>query len=146
MKISRGGGTLGAGAAGNQRPVTLGAASPTSSLAPGSREPHRVLPVRSPGPARSPRPRFLDLGCRSRRSPRTEVPGMDLVVARAAGLDGHKATVVATAHTPAGRETRTFGTTTADLQRLATWLREQGVTHVALEATGVSWLLAADLE
>jgi transposase len=64
---------------------------------------------------------------------------MDLVVARAAGLDVHKATVVATAHTPEGRETRTFGTVTADLQRLAAWLEERGVTHVALEATGVYW-------
>jgi transposase len=64
---------------------------------------------------------------------------MDLVVERAAGLDVHTATVVATAHTPAGRETRTSGTVTADLQRLAAWLRARGVTHVALEATGVSW-------
>ncbi len=64
---------------------------------------------------------------------------MDLVVERAGALDVHKARVVATAHTPERRETRTFGTMTADLERLAAWLREQGVTHVAMESTGSFW-------
>jgi transposase len=67
------------------------------------------------------------------------VLSVDLVVERAAGLDVHKATVVATVHTPAGRATRTFGTVTAALQGLAGWLRGQGVTHVAMESTGVFW-------
>ncbi len=64
---------------------------------------------------------------------------MELVVERAAGLDVHKATVVATVHTPEGRETRTFETMTADLVALAGWLRERGVTHVAMESTGSYW-------
>ncbi len=65
---------------------------------------------------------------------------MELVVARAAGLDVHKKTVVATVHTPERRETRTFGTMTADLVGLAAWLREAGVTHVVMESTGSFWL------
>ena len=64
---------------------------------------------------------------------------MDLVVERAGALDVHKARVVATVHTPERRETRTFGTMTADLAQLAAWLREQGVTHVAMESTGSFW-------
>ncbi len=65
---------------------------------------------------------------------------MEVVVARAAGLDVHKKTVVATVQTPERRETRTFGTMTADLGKLAAWLRGEGVTHVVLESTGSFWL------
>lgn len=69
---------------------------------------------------------------------------MDQLIARVAGLDVHKATVVATVRTPAadgGRESRTetFGTMTADLIALRDWLHAHGVTHVALESTGVYW-------
>ena len=64
---------------------------------------------------------------------------MDLVIERAGALDVHKTTVVATRHTPEGRETRTFGTMTGDLEQLATWLHERGVTHVVMESTGVFW-------
>src|SRR5574341_1487955 len=35
---------------------------------------------------------------------------------------------------------RRFGTFTADLLALATWLRQCGVTTVAMEATGVYWI------
>jgi transposase len=38
-----------------------------------------------------------------------------------------------------GKETRTFGTMTADLLALAEWLEALGVTHVAMESTGVYW-------
>ena len=65
---------------------------------------------------------------------------MEVVVARAAGLDVHKRTVVVTVQTPARRETRTFGTMTADLERLATWLRAEDVSHVVMESTGSFWL------
>ena len=69
---------------------------------------------------------------------------MDRLIDRVAGLDVHKATVVATVRTPAaagGRESRTetFGTMTADLIALRDWLHAHGVTHVALESTGVYW-------
>ena len=69
---------------------------------------------------------------------------MDVVHSRCAGLDVHQATVVATARVPAergGRQvvTQTFGTMTADLLMLRDWLQAFGVTHVALESTGVYW-------
>jgi transposase len=69
---------------------------------------------------------------------------MDIVVARCAGLDVHQATVVATVRVPGATGdrqvvTETFGTMTPDLLALRDWLRAYGVTHVALESTGVYW-------
>src|SRR5881397_1532995 len=69
---------------------------------------------------------------------------MELLIARCAGLDVHQATVVATVRMPdeqGGRRsvTETFGTMTADLLALREWLQAYGVTHVALESTGVYW-------
>lgn len=64
---------------------------------------------------------------------------MEVVYPRAAGLDEHKKTVVACVITPERRETRTFGTMTPDLIRLREWLLQCGVTHVAMESTGVYW-------
>jgi transposase len=69
---------------------------------------------------------------------------MELLIAQCAGLDVHQATVVATvrgADEHGGRRslTATFGTMTADLLALREWLQAYGVTHVALESTGVYW-------
>jgi transposase len=69
---------------------------------------------------------------------------MEIVITRCAGLDVHKTTVVATVRVPGtnGRrrmETVTFGTMTPDLLALREWLQAYGVTHVALESTGVYW-------
>ena len=69
---------------------------------------------------------------------------MDVVISHGAGLDVHQATVVATVRVPdaaGGRRvvTETFGTMTADLLALRDWLQAYGVTHVALESTGVYW-------
>ena len=70
---------------------------------------------------------------------------MDVVYARCAGLDVHKATVVACVRGPGPRsdarhaETQTFATTLRGLAALATWLTAHDVTHVAMESTGVYW-------
>ena len=64
---------------------------------------------------------------------------MQVVHERCAGLDVHKKTVVASVISREGQETRTFGTMTRDLLLLADWLTERGVTHVAMESTGVYW-------
>jgi len=59
----------------------------------------------------------------------------------AAGVDiGSERHLVAV---PEGRDTvsvREFGTFTADLQALAAWLKQCGVTTVAMESTGVYWI------
>ena len=69
---------------------------------------------------------------------------MESMIDRGAGLDVHQANVVATVRVPdenGGRRvvTETFGTTTTDLLVLREWLQAYGVTHVALESTGVYW-------
>ena len=68
---------------------------------------------------------------------------MDLLHSRCAGLDVHKESVVACVRFMEDKEVkrvvRTFGTTTERLFELAEFLAEHGVTHVAMEATGVYW-------
>lgn len=69
---------------------------------------------------------------------------MEVVYERCCGLDVHKETVVACVVVPGTgkqphKEIRTFNTMTADLLELGDWLTAQGVTHVALESTGVYW-------
>jgi transposase len=56
------------------------------------------------------------------------------------GLDVHKKSVTACVLWASGRQQRReFGTFTKDLLALSDWLRSCGVTHVALESTGVYW-------
>jgi transposase len=64
---------------------------------------------------------------------------MQVVQERCCGLDVHKKTVVACVLTAERREVRRFGTMTRELLRLADWLGEERVTHVAMESTGVYW-------
>jgi transposase len=60
-----------------------------------------------------------------------------------AGLDIHKETVVACVRRVSGgkvhKEIRTFRTETSGLLALADWLTDEGVTHAAMESTGVYW-------
>jgi transposase len=69
---------------------------------------------------------------------------MEILYERCCGLDLHKRSVTACRMVPGagGRPTteiRTFATMTADLLALGDWLAEGGVTHVAMESTGVYW-------
>ncbi len=70
---------------------------------------------------------------------------MDVVYANVCGLDLHQRRIVActiVTDAAAGRvrkAVRTFGTMTDDLLALADWLTSLGVTHVAMESTGVLW-------
>jgi transposase len=60
-----------------------------------------------------------------------------------AGFDVHSATVAVCLRRmvdgKVSKEIRTFGTMTRDLLALSDWLRVEGVTHVAMESTGVFW-------
>ena len=67
---------------------------------------------------------------------------LSVLYARCAGLDVHKLTVVACVLLTASsgkvtRQVRTFATTTLGLQELAAWLTRCGVTHIAMESTGI---------
>jgi transposase len=69
---------------------------------------------------------------------------MERVVERGCGLDVHKKSIAACVRIPDERgqrrqQVRTFGTVAAELLALRDWLEAHGVTHVAMESTGVYW-------
>ena len=69
---------------------------------------------------------------------------MNLLYERCAGLDVHKKNVLVCATTPDSqgqrhKERRTFSTMTPELLRMRHWLKDLGVTHVAMESTGSFW-------
>jgi transposase len=81
---------------------------------------------------------------------------MEILHERCAGLDVHKKNVKACFASPVEggtrqKETRTYLTMTQNLLEMRDWLKEQGCTHIAMEATGVYWkpiynLLEGDFE
>src|SRR5262245_60182676 len=69
---------------------------------------------------------------------------MDTFYPRCAGIDVHKGNVVVCVRCcerpgKVFEEVRTFATTTGDLLASADWLAGHGVTHAAMESTGVYW-------
>jgi transposase len=67
---------------------------------------------------------------------------MEVLYPRCAGIDVHKKIIVVCRIIPGPdgkpiKEIRTFTTMTRDLLALSDWLAEGGVTHVAMESTGV---------
>ena len=69
---------------------------------------------------------------------------MDVVHERCCGLDIHKKLIVACSIVPGSdgkprKQVRSFGSMSDDLEKLSTWLTEQGVSHVAMESTGSFW-------
>lgn len=69
---------------------------------------------------------------------------MRILYRRCAGLDVHKASVVACVlmvqeESRVAEQVRRFGTMTEDLRELAAWLNSQQVERVAMESTGVYW-------
>lgn len=70
---------------------------------------------------------------------------MDVLHERCAGLDVHQAEIAACVRVvrrgePVRAQGRRFSTTPVGLSELRAWLVAEGVTHVAMEATGVYWL------
>src|SRR5260370_21547873 len=68
---------------------------------------------------------------------------MEVLHPPCAGVDIHKDSVVACVrHMVEDKVTsqvKTFKTTTQELMALSDWLSAEGVTHIAMEATGVYW-------
>lgn len=68
---------------------------------------------------------------------------MEVLYPRCAGLDVHKDLVVACVRIAQEQridyEIREFGTTTKELLALLDWLASYGITHAAMESTGVYW-------
>jgi transposase len=65
---------------------------------------------------------------------------MEAIIMKACGLDVHQATVVACILRQGyEKQIRTFGTTTEELDTLKKWLKEEEISHIAMESTGVYW-------
>lgn len=68
---------------------------------------------------------------------------MEVLFKHCAGLDVHKRIIVACVFLSSGegrqRVIKRFGATLRDLQAMHAWLSDMGVTHVAMESTGVYW-------
>lgn len=69
---------------------------------------------------------------------------MDIIYENVAGFDVHQKNIVVAVrlkrpHGQVHEEVRTFGTMTKDILELADWLTQLGVTHAAMESTGVLW-------
>ena len=62
------------------------------------------------------------------------------VIERGCGIDIHKMVLVATIRgVGINEETRTFSGFTESIEEMGEWLKENQITHVAMESTGVYW-------
>lgn len=62
------------------------------------------------------------------------------VVERGCGMDAHKASVVVTIRGKGIKTiTKSYSTFTRSLIKLKEWLKKHGITHLAMESTGVYW-------
>jgi transposase len=62
------------------------------------------------------------------------------VIERGCGIDVHKKVIVATIRGTGIKETtRTFNSFTESIEQMRDWLKTEGVTHIAMESTGVYW-------
>jgi transposase len=76
----------------------------------------------------------------------SEDPGLDVVHPHAAGIDvGNSAHYVAVRPDRDPQPVRRFECFTADLYRLADWLKSCGVNTVAMQSTGVYWVPLYDI-
>src|SRR6202049_2456136 len=75
-----------------------------------------------------------------------EDPGLEIVNRNVAGIDvGNESHFVAV---PPGREAQPvqeFGSWTADLERMADWLKACGIETVVMQSTGVYWIALYDV-
>src|ERR1700692_2548491 len=73
-------------------------------------------------------------------------PGLEVVHANAAGIDiGNESHFVAVPPAKDAEPVREFGSWTADLERMAAWLKSCGIETVAMQSTGVYWFAVYDV-
>jgi transposase len=71
----------------------------------------------------------------------TAQPDLEVVHPHAAGIDiGNQSHFLAVSPSRDAQPVREFGSWTADLNRMAVWLKSCGVTTVAMQSTGVYWI------
>lgn len=73
-------------------------------------------------------------------------PGLEIIHPHAAGIDvGNESHYVAVTPRCDPAPVREFGSWTADLLKMADWLKSCGVTHVVMQSTGVYWIAVYDV-
>ncbi|MGV8090468.1 MAG: IS110 family transposase [Mangrovibacterium sp.] len=69
-----------------------------------------------------------------------EVIEFEQVIERGCGMDVHKELIVATIQGKGIKtQTKSFRSFTSSLIKLREWLKKNGITHIAMESTGVYW-------
>ena len=74
------------------------------------------------------------------------------IIERGCGIDIHKKVLAATIRGTAIKEdTRTYDGFTDSIEEMRDWLKQNGITHIAMESTGVYWkpvynIMEADFE
>ena len=75
-----------------------------------------------------------------------EDPGLEIVNRNVAGIDvGNESHFVAVAPGRDPQPVREFGSWTADLERMADWLKACGIETVVMQSTGVYWIALYDV-
>jgi transposase len=73
-------------------------------------------------------------------------PGLEVVHQDVAGIDvGNESHYVAVAPGRDAEPVKEFGSWTADLTRMAEWLKSCGIRHVVMQSTGVYWIAVYDV-
>lgn len=80
------------------------------------------------------------------KSSQTAPAQLNLLNPKWAGIDiGASELFVCIAKTPSEQEVRSFPTFTADLKRMIHWLKENKIESVAMESTGVYWIVPYEM-
>lgn len=80
------------------------------------------------------------------KSSKTKPAQLTLLNPKCAGIDiGASEIFVCIAKSPSEQEVRSFPTFTADLRRMINWLKDNGVESVAMESTGVYWIVPYEM-
>lgn len=76
----------------------------------------------------------------------TDNPGLEVIHVNAAGIDiGSESHFVAVPPARDAEPVQEFGSWTADLERMAVWLKSCGMDTVAMQSTGVYWFAVYDV-
>jgi transposase len=82
----------------------------------------------------------------SKKSPKTKPSELKILDPKRAGIDvGASELFVCMAKNQSQQEVRSFPTFTADLKLMIDWLKENGVESVAMESTGVYWIVPYEM-
>lgn len=80
------------------------------------------------------------------KSSKTIPAALSLLNPKCAGIDvGASELFVCIAKSSSEQEVRSFSTFTADLKRMIAWLKDNGVKSVAMESTGVYWIVPYEM-